>query len=118
MERVDRMAFCRICGSEILAEAEICPKCGVRQQTREKKNPGVAAIFSVIWPGLGQIFNGQTGKGILFILLQMINFFLLFFIIGAITIPGFWVYGIYDAYLTAEKINRGEEVPKKVSINF
>jgi len=29
-----------------------------------KKNPGVAAILSFFWPGLGQIYNGQIAKGI------------------------------------------------------
>jgi TM2 domain-containing membrane protein YozV len=29
-----------------------------------KKNPGVAAVLSFLWPGLGQIYNGQIGKGI------------------------------------------------------
>jgi TM2 domain-containing membrane protein YozV len=102
------MAYCKKCGSEILDEAEICPKCGVRQKTSEPKNPGVAAVLSFLWVGLGQIYNGQLGKGLLFIVLQIINCFLLLVLIGFITVPAFWIYGIYDAYTTAEKINRGE----------
>ena len=108
------MAFCRTCGSEILADAEICPKCGVRQKPNEQKSPAIAAILSFIWVGLGQIYNGQLGKGLLFIVLQIANCFLFAFVIGLITFPAFWIYGIYDAYTTAEKINKGEEVSKKL----
>jgi TM2 domain-containing membrane protein YozV len=112
------MAFCKTCGSEILAEAEICPKCGVRQKTDQLKNPGAAAVLSFLWVGLGQIYNGQIGKGLLFIFLQIINCLLIFVVIGLITVPAFWIYGIYDAYTTADKINKGESVPTKVSLNF
>lgn len=30
------------------------------------KNPGVAAVLSFFWTGLGQIYNGRIGKGLLF----------------------------------------------------
>ena len=33
------------------------------------RNPLLAAILSVIVAGLGQIYNGQIGKGIVFIIL-------------------------------------------------
>ena len=118
MEEVTKMPYCKSCGSEILAEAEICPKCGVRQKAEQIKNPAIAAILSFFWVGLGQIYNGQIGKGLLFIGIQIVNVFLMFILIGFLTYLALWIYGIYDAYTTAEKINRGEEVPTKVSINF
>ncbi len=34
------------------------------------KNPGVSAVLSALIPGLGQIYNGQIGKGIFFIILS------------------------------------------------
>ncbi|KKH93181.1 hypothetical protein EO95_00255 [Methanosarcina sp. 1.H.T.1A.1] len=108
------MAFCRTCGSEILADAEICPKCGVRQKPNEQKSPDIAAILSFLWVGLGQIYNGQLGKGLLFMVLQIANCFLFALVIGLITVPAFWFYGIYDAYTIAEKINNGEEVSNKL----
>lgn len=97
--------FCRNCGAIISKEAEICPKCGVRQKTNLQKNPGVAAVLSALWVGLGQIYNGQIGKGLLFMVLQILNCLLLFIVIGFITVPAFWIYGIYDAYQTAQKTN-------------
>jgi TM2 domain-containing membrane protein YozV len=100
--------YCFSCGEMIKAEAEICPKCGVRQKTNpliQMKNPGIAAIASFFFAGLGQIYNGEIGKGLLLIIVQTVNVFLMFVIIGFFTYPIVWIYGIYDAYTTAEKIN-------------
>ena len=63
--------FCQHCGKEIIKEAEICPKCGVRIKIpiyTETKNTGISAVLSFVFPGLGQIYNGQIGKGIMFVL--------------------------------------------------
>ena len=70
------------------------------------KNPGLAAVFSFFYMGLGQIYNGQIGKGIAFIIAYTISFVLMFIIIGFITTPILFIYGMYDAYKSAEKINR------------
>jgi TM2 domain-containing membrane protein YozV/ribosomal protein L40E len=105
--------FCQHCGAQIDVAAEICPKCGIRvapaPQTfiQEKKSTGIAAIASVILPGLGQIYNGQIGKGIMFIILAIIFGVLVILLIGLILYPLFWAYNIYDAYNTAKKINAG-----------
>ncbi|MFC3957516.1 TM2 domain-containing protein [Halovivax cerinus] len=105
--------FCSSCGNVIKEDAEICPDCGVRQKraTTVEKNPGLAAAASFLWTGLGQVYNGQIGKGIGFIVLQMVNVLLMFVLIGLITFPLTWIYGIYDAYKTAEKINEGKIEP-------
>ena len=104
---------CQHCQAQIDAATEICPKCGIRvapaPQTfiQEKKSTGIAAIASVILPGLGQIYNGQIGKGIMFIILAIIFGVLVILLIGLILYPLFWAYNIYDAYNTAKKINAG-----------
>lgn len=101
--------FCSNCGNEIDEKAEICPKCGVRVKPvsirTEKKSSGIAAIASFFIPGLGQIYNGQIGKGIMFIIISIIFALLMIVLIGFILLPLFWVYNIYDAYKTAERIN-------------
>lgn len=73
------------------------------------KNAGLAAVMSFFYVGLGQIYNGQIGKGILFIIIQSINIFLIFLGIGIITYPIVAIIGIYDAYRSAEKINASIE---------
>lgn len=69
------------------------------------KSPGIAAVLSFFWTGVGQIYNGQILKGLLLIGLQMVNALLMFVLIGFITYPIVWIWGIYDAYRTAERMN-------------
>ncbi len=103
--------FCPNCGAEIDKNAEICPKCGVRVMVPtyvEKKSTGIAAVLSFVFVGLGQIYNGQIGKGILFVIIGVILVLSMFVLVGFILYPLFWIYNIYDAYKTAQKINAGE----------
>jgi TM2 domain-containing membrane protein YozV len=99
--------YCPNCGAELqYKEAEICPACGVRirlPEPEKKKDPVLSAVLSFIFAGSGQVYNGELGKGILFLVGTIIGFFI-FFIPGVII----WIYGIYDAYTTAEKMNKGE----------
>jgi len=74
-----------------------------------QKNPGLAAVASFFFAGLGQIYNGEISKGILLMIAQVINFCLIFVVIGIITYPITWGYGIWDAYKTAERYNEGLE---------
>ena len=73
------------------------------------KHPGIAAVLSFFWTGVGQIYNGQILKGILLIILQGINGLLMFVGIGLITYPIVWIWGMYDAYKTAERMNYKQE---------
>lgn len=103
--------FCQHCGAKIHTEAEICPHCGARvrrSRSASQKNPGLAAAFSFLFVGLGQIYNGQIGKGIVFFLIGVILAISVVIIIGFILYPVFWIYNIYDAHNTAKKINAGE----------
>jgi TM2 domain-containing membrane protein YozV len=58
------------------------------------------------WVGLGQIYNGEVLKGILFMVFSGVLFLTVFFYIGFFLLPAFWVYNIYDAYSTAVKSSR------------
>lgn len=71
-----------------------------------KKNPGLAAVASFLLSGLGQIYNGEILKGVLLMVIQVINVLLMFVVIGFVTYPLVWVYGIWDAYRSAEKFNQ------------
>lgn len=109
-ERGADEVYCSSCGEVIKKDAEICPECGVRQQgtPQQAKNPGLAAVASFFFSGLGQIYNGQLGKGLILIVVQAVNVALMFVLVGFLTYPIVWIYGIWDAYKTAEKINSGE----------
>jgi len=81
-----------------------------------QKNPGVAAVLSFFITGLGQIYNGQFAKAALFFGVMVINVLLATIVIGFIT--GFitWAYGIYDAYKSAEEINRTAEENRTINV--
>lgn len=121
------VGVCVSCGQAICGECRVpiqdknyCKRCSAELASRpmaqrgsvygQQKSSGIAAVLSFFWPGLGQIYNGQIGKGILLILLQIVNLVLMFVLIGFITGLLVWVYSMYDAYNTAERINRGEIV--------
>lgn len=70
------------------------------------KSAGLAAVLSFFITGLGQIYNGQFLKGIMFIIAYAISWLLIYVLIGFITTPIIWLWGMIDAYRSAERINR------------
>lgn len=86
-------------------------KSSVRVEPAKEKNPILAAIGSFFIPGLGQVYNGEGyAKGFKYLIGMYIGSLLL--------IPGLavWVYGIYNAYTMANRINAGEAVSTDPSI--
>ncbi len=73
---------------------------------RNEKSAGLAAVLSFFIPGLGQIYNGQFGKAILFFVFSVISCILILAVIGFITTPILWIWNIVDAYKSAENMNR------------
>lgn len=76
------------------------------QTVNPPKNPGVAAVLSFLWPGLGQVYNGQGGKAAAFIVGQIVNLLLTFVVIGFFTGFVVWIWAIVDAYQGSEAYNR------------
>jgi hypothetical protein len=92
------------------------------------KSPGVAAVLSFLWCGLGQIYNGNIGKGVVMmvaypicVVISAAGFFALLAAgaasgtapNGALSVtlaaicaaPALWIGGMVGAYRTAERIN-------------
>lgn len=71
-------------------------------------NPGLMAVLSVLLVGLGQMVMGQVGKGLVMLLAALV--------IGAITFGvgaiAVWAVSGIDAYLIAQKLERGQAVGK------
>lgn len=64
--------FCGECGKIIKAKAEICPKCGVRQESapyHSDKNKTIAALLALFWGGIGahKFYLGRIGWGIVYL---------------------------------------------------
>ena len=70
-----------------------------------KKDPGISAVLSFLFTGAGQIYNGEIGKGVLFMIVQCVNYALMFIVIGFITYPITWILCIMDAHNVAKRIN-------------
>ena len=115
-KEIQKNVNCKYCNEEINAKADICPHCGMRLRIVVTKNPGIASVLSFFIPGLGQIYNGDITMGIAFVILEILSLSvgimvlrlekqsmlaLAFVILCAIL----WIYGIYNAYKNAEKIN-------------
>lgn len=111
------MVNCPKCGYQISDLASICPRCGARveftgpYEKRHQKSPGLAALLSAIIVGLGQVYNGQIEKGVIFFIFFYISVFvvwysfLLFFgfaFLRYMILISIWMYSIYDAHQTAE----------------
>ena len=69
------------------------------------RNPVLAAILSLIVAGLGQIYNGQIPKGVIFIIVQLINGALTAVLIGWLLLPLVGLWAMIDAYMTAKHNN-------------
>ena len=124
---------CPNCGTELKYGGKFCPNCGAnlesaslpqttvenkvtvnQQAVTTKKNPIVAAILSLIFPGIGQLYIGQNNKGGLFLVLAAVSIVLMLLLIGFILYVLFWLWAIFDAYTSAEKLNNGEFVEDKL----
>ncbi len=128
--------FCSGCGRQMDAGEQFCPGCGLKNPAPQstsmvasagtgvapaqipaqqiivvaEKSPGLAAVLSFFWAGLGQIYNGEISKGIVMMVAYVVSCILMAAVIGFITTPILWIYGMVDAYKTAEKFNAGLRV--------
>ncbi|MHB1697756.1 MAG: TM2 domain-containing protein [bacterium] len=65
--------FCKDCGEKINVKAEICPKCGVRQEGVVKaggRSKIAAGLFGIFLGGFGihKFYLGQVGWGIIYLI--------------------------------------------------
>lgn len=66
--------YCSSCGEVIKKDAEICPECGVRQNSKSSSNPGdidrtMAAILALLLGTFGahKFYMDQSGLGLLYL---------------------------------------------------
>jgi TM2 domain-containing membrane protein YozV len=69
------------------------------------KSPGLALLGSFFFPGLGQLINGQAGKGIAMFLAYLFSIALIFVFIGVVLVPAIWIWSMVDAYSGAKEWN-------------
>jgi hypothetical protein len=145
---------CPICGAKGYSlSAAFCTRCGARTVAPEPaarpyspettgahpgyfrprafmvtKSPAVAVLLSFLWCGLGQIYNGNIGKGVLLMMLYpiciVISWFgtfaliraaaatgpdssakLLIAVVASSAAPALWIDSMVGAFRTARRIN-------------
>jgi TM2 domain-containing membrane protein YozV len=112
------LPYCPKCGKEVTEEFNICPNCGnvlrsispTSHVSIGTKNPGVGAVLSLLIAGLGQIYAGRIGRGLLIMFiaipLTIIVAFLFFWLILPLFLPlAIWIWNIFDAYNICKKYN-------------
>ena len=81
---------CPECGKDVSTAAASCPCCGHPMMARasatpieapRKWSPGVAAVLSLVIPGAEQMYKGNVGSGLLWLLAVVVGYM-------ALVIPG------------------------------
>jgi hypothetical protein len=145
---------CPICGARGYSlSAAFCTRCGARTVAPEPaarplsqgaaairpsdfrprafmvtKSAGVAVLRSFLWCGLGQIYNGNIGKGVLLMMVYPISIVVSWFgifaliraapatgpdsiaklliaVVASSAAPALWIDGMVGAFRTARRIN-------------
>jgi TM2 domain-containing membrane protein YozV len=120
----DTTDICKNCGA-ILPYNEkdwprdilkICPACGfsIKGSSRwgsrkgslrsEKKNPVLASVLSLVWPGLGQAYNGEYVKAAVIAIVELAGFvYRPIVLVSVLAI----IVGMADAYRISKNMNIG-----------
>jgi len=76
---------------------------------RRDKSEGIAAVLSLLWPGLGQIYVSRIGRGLGIMVLGFVIAFLailFFWLIFPLILPlVYWIWNIFDAHKLAKEYN-------------
>ncbi|WOF15772.1 zinc ribbon domain-containing protein [Methanoplanus sp. FWC-SCC4] len=98
--------YCPYCGESVNAGEQNCRSCHaeIPLNISQLKVPLVSVFLSALFPGFGQVYNGDSlFKGLLIFFGCVAGSF--FFLIPGLVI---WIYGMYDAYSVSEKMNKRE----------
>ncbi|MDT7603218.1 MAG: hypothetical protein QOF61_1215, partial [Acidobacteriota bacterium] len=110
--RIRGFPYCQDCivtGVEML-QARV-PLLEAPQQLRRRTSPWIALLLSLVMPGLGSAYNGQTSKALVHfamfascIQLAAVTNALAFFVLAAAAV---WLFAAVDAFRTAQLIRAG-----------
>lgn len=107
--------YCTNCASQIDVNAVICPNCGVQiSNVSEEKSALVAALLTILFPGLGHLYLGLNHKGLTFILLYVVSIILIIIIVGFVLMLVLWIWALVDVIDSTNTINDGGHVEDKL----
>lgn len=110
--------FCSNCGKEVNVNAVVCTNCGASvyrgNAYGEEKNVAVAALLSIVFPGLGHFYIGLNQKGIMFIIAYIVSAILILLVIGFLLVIAVWIWALIDVVKSTNALNAGEHVEDKL----
>jgi TM2 domain-containing membrane protein YozV len=74
------------------------------------KNPGISVLLSFFIPGLGSMVNENVGMGVIILSVYVVGWLLTLVLIGFPVVFGAWVWGMIDAYQSAQRWNRARGI--------
>ncbi len=77
-----------------------------------RKHPTVSLLCSLFVPGVGQMVNGETGKGVLMLAGWIVCWLLFLTLVTILIAIGIWVWAMVDAYRGAERWNVAHGLPR------
>jgi len=82
----------------------------LHRMTVAPKNPAVSVLLSIFIPGLGSMVNENVGTGVAILVLNIIGWILAIVLIGIPLAIGTWIWGLVDAYKSAQRWNRAHGI--------
>src|SRR5436309_4103361 len=109
--RIKGFPYCQDCivtGIDLLRQQN---RSGSRTQTKSRTSPVVATFLSMICPGLGAAYNGQTTKALVYFAV-FVGLFQMAVLTGGTPLfvlgfMGMWLFSALDAWRTAQMIRSG-----------
>jgi len=112
---------CTNCGAAVGVDSKFCDSCGTALVSHARtpvqsyaggaaianpapgnivvvRNPGLALLLSFFFPGAGQVYNGEVGKGIAMFAGYVVSWVLIIVLIGWFGVVGIWLWSMIDAY--------------------
>jgi len=109
--------FCRTCGKPVAGTAAICLNCGTNQRSSshlpsetaitapEPKSVGIAVLLTVLWPGAGHLYLGNSKKAIPFVIANAIGVGLAVFTL-LILFPITFIIWLVTLIMTAPSLSK------------
>lgn len=82
---------------------------GYPQQVHPR-SPAAALVMSLFIPGLGSMYAGKPGWGILILVLWLASWVMLLAVVGLVTLPACWIWGMIAGYSDARAWNRARGI--------
>lgn len=81
----------------------------VEEDEEHKPVPWRSALYSLVFPGLGQMHNGDFARGSYYFVIAFILIVASYLVIPILILIVFWLYNIYQAFSFARNYQANEQ---------